>query len=225
MGKVSKSVCLLLVVILTAMSLLAAQSTYAQSIPKPSVPEFTVELINNSTTVSGNNVEDFSIVVTIKNQPVASEWADKFCYNVRIKSHSSQNWTTFYFPETGPKQSSTGYTKISYEVSKSSTLINLTSNTGFPGFIWGIERNSPIDFQVEAVVTYTFCDVFPGAGEPRAGSVNEESGWSNTQTISTYSQHLSRAIAHCARVVMVSTFAPMPDRCSPLRWCLSVVSR
>ena len=48
MGSIGKGLSLLLVVILVGSSLIMVESASAQSIPKPSIPEFTVNLIDSS---------------------------------------------------------------------------------------------------------------------------------------------------------------------------------
>ena len=88
MGSISKGFSLLLVVILAVSSLMMVESAFAQSIPKPSVPEFTVKIVAQPydvpTTTSidsysgkeiihqGYHVENKSIEVKIKNQALQS---------------------------------------------------------------------------------------------------------------------------------------------------------
>ena len=88
----------------------------AQSIPKPSVPEFTVKFVDYSydvpTTTSidpytgktvtnqSYHVENRTIQLEIKNQPFNSYIANgqniSFYFNVREKGHYEENWTTIY---------------------------------------------------------------------------------------------------------------------------------
>jgi len=126
------------------------------SLPKPSVPEFTVGLINYNV-----------IEVEIKNQPEL--WVD---YNIRVRSHFSENWTElyhspqvqdFYEPDAYPHQSESDYTVLSFSVD-------------YPA-------GSLVDIQVEAIVGIW---VRPGiATNMFAPWVydTETSGWSETQTI------------------------------------------
>ena len=51
MGSTSKGVSLLFVVVLAVSSLMMVESAFAQSIPKPSVPEFTVKFVDRSYSV------------------------------------------------------------------------------------------------------------------------------------------------------------------------------
>lgn len=105
MGSISKWVLLLLVVILTASSLTMVESANAQSIPKPSVPEFTVEFVNASYSVTTTNpytganetqqISNNSIKITINNQPFDNS-NNQIYYNVRAKPHFTENWTEIY---------------------------------------------------------------------------------------------------------------------------------
>ena len=67
MGRLSKSFALLLVLImaLSSLGLLIIKPACAQSIPQPSVPEFTLKVVQDSFNVPIS----YSIEVTIKNQP------------------------------------------------------------------------------------------------------------------------------------------------------------
>jgi hypothetical protein len=108
---VSKRAALLFIVILTVSSLAIVESAFAQSIPKPSVPEFTVKFVNASYSVTTTNpytgvsetslVVNNSIKITIKNQPFDysnNGLTYQIYYNIRIKPHFSNtdNWTEVY---------------------------------------------------------------------------------------------------------------------------------
>jgi hypothetical protein len=150
------------------------------SISKPAVPEFTVKLVDRSYDVPssssidpytgqivihpGYHVENKTIEVTIKNQPFIPTniygWNTSFYYNVRIKGHYADDWIALYPPADNPlKPSNSDYTTLS-----------LTQS--YPS-------NAQIDFQVEAMIGYVshtteFASWY---------FTGEESGWSNTQTI------------------------------------------
>jgi hypothetical protein len=82
MGRINKVFSFLLVVILAASSLIMVESASAQSIPKPSVPEFTVRIVESS------------LEVTIKNQPITA-YVDtdsdnpSLYYGFRFKDHNA----------------------------------------------------------------------------------------------------------------------------------------
>jgi hypothetical protein len=66
---------------------------FAYSPPKPAIPEFTLKYADNSYNVAGNFVQNKSIEVTIKNEPSVYV----ICYNVKSKSHLSENWTSYEY--------------------------------------------------------------------------------------------------------------------------------
>ena len=92
-----RSLVLLLIIILSSSSLLAVQLVQAQSIPKPSVPDFTVKAIASA------------IEVTVKNQPLFSFENGSYpslYYMFRFKDHNapigfwSYDPTYFVLPST-----------------------------------------------------------------------------------------------------------------------------
>ena len=117
-----KSFSLVLILILTATSLMVVELAFAQSIPKPSVPEFTVELFDSShdilptstidpftgqtITDAGSHVEARTIEIRIKNEPFtpfavtegSTNWTAYFFYNIRWKGHYEQGWHEIYNP-------------------------------------------------------------------------------------------------------------------------------
>lgn len=94
MGSLGRIFSLLIIATLAASSLTILQTTTAQTIPKPSVPEFTVKYVNASYNVTTSNpytgldeikqISNNSIEVLIKNQPI--EFSNHQIYfNVRVK--------------------------------------------------------------------------------------------------------------------------------------------
>jgi len=187
-------------------------STDASSIPKPSVPEFTVELVDSSydvpTTYStdpytgetvtheGYHVGSKTIEVTIKNQPFVpfwiqenpsvANWTINFYYNVRIKGHFSEDWKGLYYASDGyPSQDSgSEYTVLSYQGRYSPTE-GMSFQTS--ALMTTFPVDAQIDFQVEAMIGYVSRVYNPDATEQLAmwpwRFTGETSGWSNTQTI------------------------------------------
>jgi len=107
---VSKRATLLFIAILAVSSLTMVESAFAQSIAKPSVPEFTVNLIDY------NRIE-----VKIKNQPFTpynNTEGDEvnLYYTVRVKDHFGEDWSTLVtYSESGAEripQSSSEYTVV-----------------------------------------------------------------------------------------------------------------
>jgi hypothetical protein len=123
MRLLGKTFCLLFLVLLAASSLTMVKPTFAQSIPKPSVPEFTIEAISSpydvppktttitnpytnqttTTTTPGYHVENKTTVVKIENQPFTpytiqqngANWTINLFYNIHIKGHFSPDWGNY----------------------------------------------------------------------------------------------------------------------------------
>jgi hypothetical protein len=179
MGRTSKAISLLFVVILAVSSLIMVESAFAQSIPKPSVPEFTVQLTDRSydepptyqkdpytgQTVliwAGGHVDNKTFDFMIKNQPFApyknADGKDvELYYKIRHKGQFEE-WSTIFAPKEDIAQSSgSGSTSISFIVGEIKTQIGYYSLVNDP-------YNRPWD--LSAVFTAV-----------------TESDWSNTQTI------------------------------------------
>jgi hypothetical protein len=202
MGITNKGFSLILVVVLAASSLIMVESASAQSIPKPSIPEFTAQIVaypydiptthsidpytGKDITNQGYHVENRSIEVRIKNQPFTtfndSGWIVDFYYNVRVKGHYAQNWTELYNPIVNPEL---------YSVGSQYTIFNYPEEySGSEGMHFGIGTfpvRGQVDFQVEAMMGYVHRVYNPNAKEqynmfPWVFD-GELSGWSNTQTV------------------------------------------
>lgn len=142
MGCISKGFSLLLVVILTASSLTIVESANAQSIPKPSVPEFTVKFVNASYSVTTTNpytganetkqIINNSILITINNQFFDNS-NNQIYYNIRTKPHFAENWTEVY-----PIQNRTS----SY------------NGDGTFSFAWYIDDSSPKSNSSYTIITF-----------------------------------------------------------------------
>ena len=187
-------------------------STDVSGIPKPSVPEFAVQLIDSSYDVPASSsigpytgktvvhesyrVESRTIEFRIKNQPFvpywiqgnpeAANWTINFYYNIRYKGHFSEHWTNMFISSDGyPRQDyESDYTVLSYQGEYSSTD-GLEFNAG------SIRTNFPpdaqVDFQTQAMIGYVSRVYNPNATEPLLmypwQFTGETSDWSNTQTV------------------------------------------
>jgi hypothetical protein len=187
-----KTFALSLILLLALSSLMMAESANAQTIPKPSVPQFTAKFADLSydtpTTTStnpytgqtitnqGHHVENRTIQITIKNQPFTSYIQNgeniSFYLNVRVKGHYEENWITIYHADNHyTSESSTDYTTLTYSLDPNAP----------PWLNNNLPLGGQLDFQVEALIGSIHRDfsqlmapwVFDG----------KESGWSNTQTI------------------------------------------
>jgi hypothetical protein len=116
-NRVNKRVALLLITMVAASSLMMGGSTFAQSIPKPSVPEFTVEYVDSSyyvppvygidqysgktvQTGGGFTVQNKTIQVTIKNQPFTpydneNGHTIRLRYRLSYKGHYAEYWNNY----------------------------------------------------------------------------------------------------------------------------------
>ena len=129
----SKHFTLLLILLLTTPVLLTAEPVFSD-IPKPSVPEFTVELVDKSYDVPtsystdpytgenvthlGYHVEQWSIEIAIENQPFEPYFSEgfmvNFYYNIRTKGHYAEAFRSLYNPSDGYlPQSNSEYTFLS----------------------------------------------------------------------------------------------------------------
>jgi hypothetical protein len=166
MGKIRKGFSSLLFAILVTSSLILVESTSAQSIRKPSVPEFNLVVAQQD----GNYSE---IIITIKNQPFIP-YKDpnngskiELYYNVQSKEHFSGNWNTIsYLDGIGwLTQTNSDYTIQRY-------WLNSTP------------ANRQVDFRVQAMMG-NFRYVLTGQ-EPSGYSpvfTGETSDWSDTKTL------------------------------------------
>jgi hypothetical protein len=138
--------------------------------------------------------------VTIKNQPFAPifipyydtgrGWYISLYYNIRVKTHPEENWTNLYLredipylSENVPSKSVSEYTVLSYN-----SYQPISENTYRMGNkMIDFPPGSQVNFQVEALAGYiqriwnpnftSQLDMYPYV------FTGEESGWSNTQTI------------------------------------------
>ena len=203
MTRVNKGVALLLITMLAVSSLILVESTSAQSIPKPSVPEFSLKVVSypydvapttttdpytgkNITTSNGYHVENKSIEVTIKNQPFTStldesgNYANLY-YNVRFKGHYEDKWKYYPVDESNSNYSTSA---VPHNASQSDyTTINLGLATYQ---LNNVLAGGQIDVQVQAFIGFeNRVDFFFLGGESNyyTFSAFERSDWSSTQTI------------------------------------------
>lgn len=160
MGNTNKTSALLLTLIITmsCLALLAAKPINAQTIPKPSIPVFTLKS------------ENTSFALTVTNQQFTPYERDdlggrvNLIYNVRAKQHNATYWTELY----------NNYDDYPISSYSQYTILPLPTYTPI--------ANS-VDFQVQAMIGIihrqpTGAWVFNGT----------TSDWSDTQTITLESQ-------------------------------------
>jgi hypothetical protein len=171
--------------------------TEPASIPKPSVPEFTLRFVDNSyyvpsstttttdpytgeqtvTTEPGYHVYNGTIEVTIKNQEftpysIDSQTTISLFYYVSYKGHYTEDWD-YYPPSTYGRE----YSAIFIRPSTSDyTVVQIRAPS-----------EGEMDFRVQAQIGYytstTEFIAVPGAPFTTYTFNGEVSGWSTTQTI------------------------------------------
>ena len=199
MRLLSKSFSLLLLILLAASSIMIVKPANAQSIPKPSIPEFTVKIVDHSYDVPASvtstidpynnktitrtfpayHVQNITVEITVKNQPFPATIQGNtsfLYYNLRYKPHFGQNWynVTTQNGNVTPQSNSQYIVLYSYPV-------------------YDFKTGDQIDFQVEVTLgyhytTYEYLEHLPSYYHgPYPVPVDhivyvETSGWSPTQT-------------------------------------------
>jgi len=184
----------------------------AQSIPTPSVPEFTLKYVDNSydvapkttsstdpytgkvtsTTIPGYHVQNRSVEITIKNQQFTSYLNENgsrvyLFYDIESKGHF-ENWTLF--------SSDASYwlkQKLSESYPPGFIPISDSQHTLITYALGNISDGGRVDFRVQAIIGYstrintTFSGIpiglEPGETYHYYTFTGQISDWSNTQTI------------------------------------------
>jgi len=179
----------------TPVSSPSEESNESASIPKPSVPEFTLKYVNHSYyeqptyTIDpytgeqvieneGGYIQNDSIEIIIRNQPFTS-YRDAngntiiLFYNIRYKGHYGDQWRTY------PLSSESGY----WEASQSEYTVVSLPNTQVGHFPTG----GQMDFQVQALIGYETAITSTQLSPDKPYNIytfhGTEGSWSNTQTI------------------------------------------
>ncbi len=184
-------------VILAVSSLSIIELSHAQTIPKPSVPQFTINYVQYSYEIAptyttdpytgqtemtrpGNTVTVKNIEIVIHNQAFSPhQSADgnytQLCYYVRAKGHYEQ-WITDNIKEGGNVLDYNNSLQIPASSSGDTILT-------FPLNHWSIKPDGQIDFQVKAVVAnfYTVYSYDYWRPDYVTSEVVSEGDWSSTQ--------------------------------------------
>ncbi len=161
-----------IIAVLAVCGMIMVESASAETIPKPSVPEFTLEFVDKSiTTDDGVYYDSKNIQVTIANQPSLNH---SLFYNVKY-SVNGGDWLDIYtMDDAYPPQSDSEYTILS-------VYLHPQGNATI------VPTNSVVDVQVEAMIGYIHREYNPNHTSqldmyPYVFT-GETSGWSPTQTI------------------------------------------
>jgi hypothetical protein len=195
---VSKLATLLFVAVLTVSSLITTEFAFAQSIQKPSVPEFTLQYVDYSydvppkttsttdpytnetitTTIPGYHVENKTIQATINNNIGASY------YNFRYKGHYENEWRYYPFD---PNRSLPYFLSDSYSVPYQASTSSYTVAALPSYFFKDIRVGGEVDVQVQALFGDFRAEPFGHIGLPAPtydfyfeGTISD---WSDTQTV------------------------------------------
>ncbi len=215
MGKISKTLALLLTLIIamSCLTLLTVKPTNAQTIPKPSVPEFTVTFVDRSYTApitttqttdpfsgqqlthtsGGQYVKNETVDIKIVNPPLtsvtlANGTVEKMYYTIRTKGHFSDYWWSSNVPwtSTATYEGGNSFTRV-FASTSDYTVVTLV--IGSPNdIIMGyadvyIPAGGQEDFQVEASFGYQYT-TYAFLYPTGVDFVSyADSGWSDTQTL------------------------------------------
>jgi hypothetical protein len=195
MGNISRTWALILigVIAISCASLLGIKPANAQSLPTPSVPEFTLKLVDDSYDVPPTSTVNpytgktetsggyhatgyLEVYIKIKNQPSTSLY-----YQVQTKGHYSQDWSTIdeYVKEAPAFNPRNAYQEQDYNAQY--TVLRYFDSGNLP-------REGQIDFRVQALVgtpiVYHTSDHLDLYNTFATFSFNgTASGWSDTQTL------------------------------------------
>jgi hypothetical protein len=211
MRLLTKTLPVLLIILLAVSSLFAVEPTFGQTIPKPSFPEFTLKYTDYSHSVPptygtdpytgksiiinyGNYITNRTVQFTIKNQPFTPTDSNgipiSLYYHIRYKGHYENSWS-------GNSQEIDGHTTI-YD-----TLVFPASNTVYteialeeylvdggtayePLNFIPLPDNGIVDFQVQAIVgaagLETLKTIYSDVG-PFYSVTGQIGDWSPTRTI------------------------------------------
>ena len=239
MGSASKTFALILTLIIamSCVTLLMLKPVNAQSIPKPSVPEFTVQYIcvknyvQPTTTTdpyTGQTItqggyytqSDPFIKITIKNQPFDKSINKTMglFYQVDGKGHFSGNWVviTYWLATTPNVQYPTQWPEQDY--SSQYTVLEYKSLSGLP-----IPSQGQMDFQVQAGIGTLSNDANSGHWlvdlyQPDYVLNGKNSGWSDTQTLTISQGSNSTAVpstlSQIPSQITTPTISPSPTSTS-----------
>ena len=196
-----KCAMLMLITCLVASSLMAltVTSTTAQAGYKPSVPQFTVKLVDSSydvppiyttdpytgepTTKPGYRIENNTIEITIKNQPF-TPYTDTngityyLYYTVQSKGRFGEDWQNW--GSTVQIKNPYGGGFVSSPEYLQGSIVSGSAN--------GYTNGAQVDFRVEAIIGHYVPDSPDHMFPQYWFEVDVSSGWSNVQTITITSE-------------------------------------
>jgi hypothetical protein len=179
MGRNSKTFTLLIILIvsMSCLILLTIKPVSAQSIPKPSIPEYTVQLVDHSydipsqtittidpytnktiiNTIPSQHVKNITIDLTIKNQEfptIINGNTSNIYFNIRTKGHYGKEWQYYslfprYISSPTSGQTTFAYGEVNLPTQSNSgyTIVSVPSN---------YQVGDEIDFELQAILGYQY---------------------------------------------------------------------
>lgn len=167
------------------------------SIPKPSVPQFTIETVDSSydvppvtssstnpytgevttTTTPGYHVENITTILKIVNQPFTpyqiQQNDDSFTinlfYNIQIKGHYAKDWNNYRYNNGSSDRN------LSQDYNSQFTIVKIDEY---------LPKEGKVDLRVQALEGYQRgVNVYPGVPGQHWIIIGSASDWSNIQTI------------------------------------------
>jgi hypothetical protein len=183
MGRISKTFALFLILVITmsCLTLLTVKPASAQTVAKPSIPQFTLSF-KYEWSSTGAYLANAYITVRVRNQNFtpylnASKYPIQLYYDVRWKYYLTSYWegSLFSLGVFPIQDSGSGYTDIpiGFDVNTS-----LPPNDTLISIPFGLE-----DIQAEACIGYLNRNFSIPNAALGTYFVGQSSGWSNTQTI------------------------------------------
>ncbi len=196
-----------LIIALACLTLPIIGSANAQTVNKPSVPEFTIKYVDHSydipptygtdqytgekiITKQGEHVDNRTVEITITNQPFtpfndSSGHTVNHFFDVRYKGSYGEDWTTLCAGQNqmaiyeGGTIYKTPYIEYGYAIQNYADQYTKISYKLSPA-------KGQMDFQVQALEGYTeaYRDMYMYRTYVSFSFYGETSAWSNTQTIS-----------------------------------------
>jgi hypothetical protein len=194
MSNMGKSFTLIVILIMVTASVIAVGTTYAQLIPKPSVPEFTLKYVRASYSVTTidpytgastiQQKDNSTIEITIKNQLFTYFFNNTnyyLYYNIAYQGHFEKgNWTDLYYYHNYIPSSSDFIPNMLPQTKNSEyTVTSIPAN--FPA-------NAQVDFEVQAIEMHDGQVYYiPHLGMQEVSDpgivLGQTSNWSNIKTI------------------------------------------
>jgi len=204
----SKRPVLLIIAILAVSSLIMVESAFAQSITKPSIPQFTLKYVDLSydmpptygidpytgktvITQDGYHVDNRSLQFTIKNQPFtpytdANGTQIGLYYNFRVKGAYGTEWNYYPFAPNGVTTRRYGGLFGGNSTESPADLVQ--SNSEYTTItiqipdLYNVPMEAQLDVQAQALIGYMVPSDYMMSGHVYAFT-GESSDWSNTQTL------------------------------------------